>query len=110
MICTKRTPRSTKRRAINTLGYGTNAKLMVGFAERRWRDILARVPVEQVSDRRLDLVAHYRTMQVADVAQPVDLDQHAGELVLVALRPGELDLEQVQDLGVGEDPAVRAVG
>ena len=26
-----------KRRAIAELGYGTNAKLMVGFSERRWR-------------------------------------------------------------------------
>jgi monoamine oxidase len=26
-----------KRRAIDTLGYGTNAKLMVGFSERVWR-------------------------------------------------------------------------
>jgi len=26
-----------KRRAINELGYGTNAKLMTGFAERPWR-------------------------------------------------------------------------
>ena len=27
-----------KRRAIRELGYGTNAKLMVGFSERVWRD------------------------------------------------------------------------
>jgi monoamine oxidase len=26
-----------KRRAVDTLGYGTNAKLMVGFSERVWR-------------------------------------------------------------------------
>ena len=26
-----------KRKAIAELGYGTNAKLMVGFAERVWR-------------------------------------------------------------------------
>jgi len=28
---------SAKRRAINELGYGTNAKLMIGFNERIWR-------------------------------------------------------------------------
>lgn len=28
---------AAKRRAIDELGYGTNAKLMVGFSERQWR-------------------------------------------------------------------------
>ena len=27
-----------KRLAIDTLGYGTNAKLMLGFSERFWRN------------------------------------------------------------------------
>jgi len=30
---------TVKRRSINQLGYGTNAKLFLGFSERRWRSL-----------------------------------------------------------------------
>jgi hypothetical protein len=67
------------------------------------------MPVEQVRHGRLHLVAHRRAVQVAEAAEAVHFHEHAGELVLVAARASELDLQQVQDLRVREDASITAL-